>query len=268
MMRNRRTYCGMKSGRFFLSVLAAIVTAIGTSGAAGQETGPRSHEDLPGPNRLWFLEPLMPFLGARPSSSMEPVSFELTNSAQTTTRLRIPRAYISRVSEPGQVSQSFVRLAVYLPDYLPRFLADQAGHQTRGKLVKGIELRSPDELGITVEATIPGAEAKIIDSVRSRTLAGGKFGEEFEIRYHARLLSPDSEPVPRKESGYLIPIARNDFSISFAASPSTGEMIGCTLRFSFKDRLAVQVSFSAKQLDRYREIREAVSEMLDRFIVN
>jgi len=90
--------------------------------------------DIPGPNRLWFLEPFMSF-NRGPSKSMEPVTLELRNrgGSDKPIILRVPRAYIAEVAEPDQRVQSYVTLVVYLPDYLPRALADQAGLKTRGK---------------------------------------------------------------------------------------------------------------------------------------
>jgi hypothetical protein len=70
-----------------------------------------------------------------PSKSMEPVTLELRNrgGSDKPIILRVPRAYIAEVAEPDQRVQSYVTLVVYLPDYLPRALADQAGLKTRGK---------------------------------------------------------------------------------------------------------------------------------------
>jgi len=85
---------------------------------------------------------------------MDPVTVELTNRANKVIALRIPPAYIAQISQPGEISQTFITLAVYLPDYLPRFLADRAGHKTRGEIINGIELRSNEEIEIDLRAPV------------------------------------------------------------------------------------------------------------------
>ena len=128
-------------------------------------------EDIPGPNRFPFLEP---FVGSTrtPSSSMELVSVEVgfANSTNKRTALRVPRSYFVWVSEPGKNFQTFIQLAVYLPDYLPKALADKAGLQTRGEVINGIQLRSKAEIGIQISATV---------RVRGRSLTNGSRATEF-----------------------------------------------------------------------------------------
>jgi hypothetical protein len=71
------------------------------------------------------------------STGMEPVAVDLTNRAGKVIALRIPRAYVAQVSDPSEDVQTLVNVVVYLPDYLPRFLADQAGQKTHGEVETG-----------------------------------------------------------------------------------------------------------------------------------
>jgi hypothetical protein len=66
--------------------------------------------------------------------------------------------YIAQVSDPSEDAQKFVNVVVYLPDYPPRFLADQAGQKTHGEVVNGIELRSQDEITADASPSAPSAD--------------------------------------------------------------------------------------------------------------
>jgi hypothetical protein len=66
--------------------------------------------------------------------------------------------YIAQVSDPSEDAQTFVNVVVYLPDYPPRFLADQAGQKTHGEVVNGIELRSQDEITADAFPSAPSAD--------------------------------------------------------------------------------------------------------------
>jgi len=197
---------------------------------------------------------------------MEPVAIELTHRGDKPISLRVPRAYIREISQPGEIAQTFITLVVYLPDYLPRALADQAGHTTRGQVINGIQLRSKEEIAIYVRATRPGAIAKYIELQRSDRIHGGTFEGKFDLYYDVYQPSPQAQPTPRKESGYLIPLDRDDLIISFYVNLNTSEMLGCRMQFEL-ERLSLEVSFSSKYLSEYTLIRDRISELIQPFIV-
>ena len=200
------------------------------------------------------------------SSSMEPVAVELKNSQQRITKLSIPRAYIPIVSEPNKELQSII-VVVYLPDYLPRFAAEQAGHRTLGKSINGIHLRSPDEIAIYVKSSTRDLQAKMINSAKGHTIYGGEYRPGVGIYYRRTFQAGSTEPTPDKFSGYLIPADRDDFYLQFTASPKTGKMVGCSLHFNLNDDVGIQALFPAEHLDEYEQIRKAVSELVNRFLI-
>jgi hypothetical protein len=241
-------------------VIAGLLT-VGATAAAALSL----RDNIPGPDRFWFMGPLSPF-GASASSSMKPVELELVTSAKKSVPLKIPRAYIATISEPERTQQSFINLVVYLPDYLPRTLADKAGHQTQGKSVGGFRLRSPDEIVITLKPSVRGLEGKLIESIKGYALSGGEYRQGLEIYYHKQYPAGSTEPIPDKHSGFLIPIGRDDFRIRFVSSPKTGKMVGCALMFNLSDDVQVEASFPAEHLDEYEQIRKIVSELISRFL--
>ena len=99
----------------FLIVLVVAVPLMPMQASAQGQTGASRLQDIPGPSALWFLDPLMPRL-SNPSPNMDPVTIELTNRANKVIALRIPRAYIAEISEPREIVQTYVTLAVYFPD--------------------------------------------------------------------------------------------------------------------------------------------------------
>jgi len=220
-------------------------------------------QDIPGPDPLWFFEPFMLRLST-PSTDMDPVTVELTNRANKVIALRIPPAYIAQISQPGEISQTFITLAVYLPDYLPRFLADRAGHKTRGEIIDGIELRSNEEIEIDLRATVPGTVAKSIEWTRSNRINGGTFNDEFDLYYDVFQPPNQAQPHSRKEFRYLIPHGRDDLIIRCAANVATSEMLGCRMKSERKD-LELQVAFSSKHLDQYTQIRDRILEIVGSF---
>jgi hypothetical protein len=246
-------------------VLTAAVLLMSLRAFAEGQTGASPPHDIPGPNPLWFLEPLMP-RSSNPSTSMDPVAIDLTNGAGKVIALRVPRAYIAQVSQPREIAQSFINLAVYLPDYLPRFLADRAGHKTRGEMINRVRLRSEDEIEIAMRVTAPGTIAKFIESKRSNRIYGGTSKDTFDLYYDVYQPPHQASPVPRRESGYLIPQGRDDLIINFATNLKTSEMLGCRMEFELGD-LDLQVAFSSKHLDQYTTIRDRVSELVRPFIV-
>jgi hypothetical protein len=203
---------------------------------------------------------------SNPSTSMEPIAIELTNGAGKVIALSVPRAYITQVSQPGEISQSFITLVVYFPDYLPRFLADRAGHKTRGEVINGIELRSKDSIGIDMRVTTPGAITKFIEWKRQSRIYDGTLNDKFHLYYNVYQPPDRAPPQPRRGSGYLVPLGRDDLIISFAVNLNTSEMLGCRMSFELGD-LGLQVAFSAKYLDQYIEIKERVSNLIRPFIV-
>jgi hypothetical protein len=225
-----------------------------------------TREPLPTPNRYWFIEPLIPALGASPSSSMHKVVLELPHPTVSTTRLEIPRAFISRVENSSGVQQSFIRLAVYLPDYLPHFLAEKAGHKTRGEKIKGLYLRSTDEIAITLEPSVSDFSEKNIAWIKSRLGYGGR-QNEFEIYHHFRQVVPGGPKDLVLHNGYLIPTNRTDFSIRFVKNPNTGELTSYTLSYILLDRLHVRINFSGKHAGNYQAIRDSVSKLVTSFVV-
>ena len=150
--------------------------------SAQGQTGASRVQDIPGPSPLWFLDPLMPRL-SNPSTNMDPVTIELTNRVNKVIALRIPRAYIAEISEPRKIVQTYITLVVYFPDYFPRFMADQAGHKTRGEIINGVELRSKEEIAIDLRVTAPGTVAKSIEWTRSNRVNGGTFKDKFDLYY-------------------------------------------------------------------------------------
>jgi len=230
---------------------------------AQAQAGESPLQDIPGPNHLWFLEPFMP-KSSSPSTSMEPVTIELTNRAGKVILLNIPRAYIAEISDPRQTDQTYVTLAVYLPDYLPRFLADRAGHKTRGEKINNIELRSSDEIAVYLRVTAPGTIAKSIMWTRSNRINGGTYKEKFDLYYDVSRPTPQAQPQPRKEFEYLIPHNRDDLVIRCAANVGASEMLGCRMKFERED-LELQVAFSSKYLDNYSEIKDRVLEIVGTF---
>lgn len=220
---------------------------------AGHVTHASDIQNLPEPNRLWFLEPYMPFLGPAASTSMELVSLEIKTPTQKTVGLKIPRAYISTVSASGQIEQTFINLAVYLPDYLPNVLAKKAGHRIRGRIINGIELRSEEEIGIGIRPARAGLDRDIIKSIKSSHISGGSFKDDFDVFYSMRRQTPTSEPIPDKHSGYFIPSQQDRVSIRLNALPATGELSGLSMRFNLSDDLIVEVSFAPKYLGQYQD---------------
>jgi hypothetical protein len=247
-----------------IATLTAAVALISMQASAEEQTGAPRLRDIPGPNPLWFLGPLVPS-SPKINTSMEPVAVDLTNRAGKVMALRIPRAYIAQLSNPSEDAQTFVNVVVYLPDYLPRFLADQAGQKTHGEVVNGIELNSHDEIVIDIQVTAPGTMAKFIEWKRGNHIYAGTFEGKFDLYYDV-YQPPQGPPKPRKESGYLIPQGRDDLIITFRSNLATSKMLGCRMQFELED-LMLEVSFWSTNLDQYIKIKDAVTELVTSFIV-
>jgi hypothetical protein len=247
-----------------VAIFIAAVSLISMQALAEEQTGAPRLRDIPGPNSLWFLGPLGPS-SSKISTSMEPIAVDLTNRAGKVIALRMPRAYIAQVSNPSEDAQTFVNVVVYLPDYRPRFLADQGGRKTHGEVVNGIELSSHDEIVIDIQVTAPGTVAKFIEWKRSNRIYAGTFEGKFDLYYDV-YQSPQGPPTPRKESGYLIPQGRDDLIITFFVNLATSKMHGCTMQFELGD-LMLQVSFWSTYLDQYIKIKDAITELVTSFIV-
>src|SRR5262245_881471 len=262
-MRAGRKYHAKANLKLRVVLTVAFALMLMPRLAHGQTGAPRV-QDIPGPNRLWFLEPLMPRTST-PSTDMNPVAIELTNRAGKAIVLRIPRAYIAEISDPRETAQTYITLAVYFPDYLPRFLADRAGHKTRGKIINGVELRSKEEVAIELRVTVPGTLRKSIEWTRGNRIDGGTFREKFDLYYDVFRPTPHVPPEPRKEIGYLIPHGSDDLIIRCAANLETHEMLGCRMKFELED-LEVQVAFSSNYLDEYSHVKNRVVEIVGSFI--
>jgi hypothetical protein len=227
--------------------------------------------DLPGPNRWWFLSPWLGSTTGRPSSSMQPISVQLARLNGKTleplslpTRLCIPRAFIGDVSEPERPVQSYVTLVVYLPDYLPRFLAEKAGSETRGEIINGIRLRSESEIIITLKQS--GSIKKFIESIKAEKIFGGTYLDEFNVYYDVKQVSPSSPRLPRLESGYLVPIGEADTYITFLKNGRMEIPFG-TMRFNYRE-LEIDVLFAGKDLAKYQEVRNRTTELVKSFSSN
>ncbi|SRR5258706_16816 len=113
---------------------------------------------------------------------------------------------------------------------------------------------------------MPGAITKFIERTRRDRIYDGIFQKEFNFYYDV-YQPPDQAPaMPRRESGYLIPLGRDDLIISFATNLRTSEMLGCQMKFERGD-LALRVSFSSKHLYQYVQIKERVTDFVGPFIV-
>lgn len=183
------------------------------------------------------------------------------------TALRIPRSYIAQVSDPGQKIQSFITLVVYLPDYLPRALADKAGLQTRGELVNGIQLRNKAEIEIDLRATVPGSTKKFNERVKQDRILGENSDDKLKVYYNVLQKTPTSPRLPRKESGYLIPTDGEDVRIDFFTNLATSEMTGCRMHFEYEN-IELQVAFAGVHLSQYSEIRDRVLELVKPLIAH
>ena len=262
-MRAGRKYHAKANLKLRVVLTVAFALMLMPRLAHGQTGAPRV-QDIPGPNRLWFLEPLTPRTST-PSTDMNHVAIELTNRAGKAIVLRIPRAYIAQISDPRETAQTYVTLAVYFPDYLPRFLADRAGHKTRGEIINSIELRSKEEVAIELRVTTPGTLRKSIEWMRGNRIDGGTFRGEFDLYYDVFRPTPHEPPQPRKEIEYLVPHGSDDLMIRCVTNLGTSEMLGCRMKFERED-LEVQVAFSSNYLDEYTQVKNRVAEIVESFI--
>jgi hypothetical protein len=227
--------------------------------------------ELPGPNRWWFLSPWQGFTGKAASSSMERVSIQLANLNGKTlepmsvrTTLCVPRAYIGDVAQPARSVHSYVTLVVYLPDYLPRFLAEKAGFQTQGEIVNGIQLRSEAEMIITLKQS--GSIKKFIEWIQGDRIFGGTYLDKFNVYYNVKQNSATSPRVPRLESGYLVPISEDETIITFLKNGRMEIPFGI-MQFNYRE-LGIDVSFAGEDLTKYQEVRNRTTELVKSFISN
>jgi hypothetical protein len=171
------------------------------------------------------------------STSMKPREVTLVGHPGPRVRLRVPEAYINRVAGIEMIENGndkytgSVSIVGFLPDLLPKHLAEQAGHKVHGSGafhgygIFGLYLQSDDMVPITIVPKWPASWAFRVEQTK-RQYTFDRDAEGFSIYYDTIRSSRDGTRLKYKE--VLIPIGSEDAIIHCTLS-QTGERLGCNL---------------------------------------
>jgi hypothetical protein len=188
------------------------------------------------------------------STSMASREVILVSRTGSTIRLRVPEAYIHRAGGREMIENvsegkpgGGVVMEVYLPDLLPRHLAEQAGYKVHGPGIGGIYLRSEDEVRIDISPVTPVSWAREIE------LAKSKYTYDHNTENYAIYYQTLPADAHRRFKDVLIPLESEDAIIDCALSQS-GERLGCTLSLPQEGPTKLQIGLWSTHLPEWPEI--------------
>jgi len=203
------------------------------------------------------------------NTSMEPREVTLVSRTGSTVRLRVPEAYIDRVGKvelaesgtPGGAG-GFIHLVAYLPDMLPKHLAEQAGHKVHGPGIGGVFLDSEDRVDIIAAPVVPVSWAFQVEMAKKK-YPYDRDADGFAVYYQTLRLSPDSKPWRSKD--VLIPIGVEDAIIECTLGQN-GQRLGCSVSVPQEDAVKLDVNLKSAHLSQWREIVSKARALVNSFI--
>ena len=207
------------------------------------------------------------FLTQNATSNTEKSQFEI-KSAGRSTFLSIPKSYIERISQPGVTEQSFIRLLLYLPDYLPQTEVEKLGQIMKGPTINGVQLRSPHEVHIKITGGSPKYITFEIESIKSRTIRGADiYGRNIGVFYNIDAHDPQHR-VPEMGYGYLIPQGQSETFLQFDTVPGQHKLVSYTINLLVQDYLLVQALFFGEDVYTHSEKSNKIREIVSSFVIS
>ena len=203
------------------------------------------------------------------STSMEPREITLVSRTGSTVRLRVPEAYIRRAGGLDLIENAAdgtpggnVVIVAYLPDMLPKHLAERAGHKVHGPGIAGVYVASEDEVRIDVNPESPVAWAQQIERAK-KNFTYDRDADGFAVYYKKLSYSPDGKR--QRYEDVLIPLGREDAVIDCALGQS-GERLGCNVSVPQEGPVRLEVQLWSTHLMQRREIVSKARSLVNSFI--
>jgi hypothetical protein len=237
-------------------LVALAVGFVVTGGSRAQN----SDEPSRAPTLPAFVQSFIERLQSRnkPTANMEPREIALVSRAGGVTRLRIPTAYINRVGgrelfENGSKDgpAGFVAIVAYLPDLIPRYLAEQTRNAVSGSPPTRLALDDYEQ-GVMLHVTAANPENWISRLERTkRQYTYDRDEGEFHVYFDAMQPLRDSEG--RRWNEILIPIGTEDAIIECSLG-QTGRRLGCRISLAQKGIVYIDSHMWSGQLHQWRSI--------------
>jgi len=202
------------------------------------------------------------------STSMEPREITLVGRTGFTVRLRVPEAYIDRagkveLAESGASGTGgFVDIVAFLPDMLPKHLAEQAGHKIHGPGIGGVFLGSEDRVGIVVYPPLPVSWASQVERAKKNYIYD-RDADGFVVYYQRLPYSPDGNPPRFKD--VLIPLGSEDAIIECSLG-KVGQRLGCSVSVPQEAPMRIEIHLWNTHLSEWREIVSKARALVNSFI--
>jgi hypothetical protein len=198
---------------------------------------------------------------------MEPREITLVSRAGAITRLRVPTAFIDRgggreLFENGSKDGpgGFVAVVAYLPDLIPRFLAEQTRNAVSGSPAAGLVL-DDYEHGVMLHVTAANPEnwTSRVERTKQRYTYDRDEGE-FHVYFDVL------RSLGRRWKEILIPIETEDAIIECSLA-QTGRRLGCEVLVPQKGMIRIDFHMSSTQLHQRKSVVAKGEALINTWIV-
>jgi hypothetical protein len=202
------------------------------------------------------------------TSSMKPREVTLVNRSGDMTRLLVPAAYVDRgggweliVSGTSDHPGGFVTLQAYLPELLPKLIAEQMGYKVHGPVRLGIYLASEDMVSIRISPANAFNWERHVQWTKER-YTYERDADGYAI-YYETLHLQNTGSWRSKE--VLIPIGDPEVVIECALS-QTRERLGCNVEVPSDGVVQLNFMIWSTHLVERHEIEAKVRALVDSFV--
>jgi hypothetical protein len=258
-MDRRISFLDSRQKRRMAAVWTLLVALAVGLVVTGGSRALNSDESSRAPKLPAFVQSFIERLQSRnkPTANMEPRAITLVSRAGAATRLRVPTAYINRVGgrelfEDGSKDGAggFVAIDAYLPDLIPRYLAEQTRNAVGVSPAEWAALDNEQRVALHVTAANPENWTSRLEWTKRKYTYER---DEGEFHVYFDVLQSRHESERRRWREMLIPIETEDAIIECNLS-RTGRRLGCYVYVPQKGAVQMYFIMWSTRLHQWRSI--------------
>ena len=201
---------------------------------------------------------------------MKPREITLVSRDGRTVRLHVPEAYIYKAGGREMIENAAqgrpggsVEILAFLPDMLPKHLAEPAERKVFGPGIESSFTTSENALLIDVIPADPVNWVRFLERTKER-YTYDRDADGFAV-YYQIIRAPDDGTKPWRSTEFLIPLGSEDAIIECGLSQS-GRRLRCNVRVPQQDSVRLELLISSSYLSEWREIWSKARALVATFV--